>query len=138
MGSGASQPTARPRAVVLVVDDDEALRESVQGHLEDHFDVRLAPDGPTALKLVSSEPIDVVLLEILMCGTDGFEIMTRLHTARPDLHIIVLTALDRAATATQAMKLGALDYVVKPSSREELVSLVSAALLMPRVRRRPS
>jgi CheY-like chemotaxis protein len=133
--SETQPPATHQRPVVLVVDEDAAFRESVRFCLEDRFDIIEASDGPTALKVVASDPVDLVLLDVLLPGMDGFELMARLQTARPDVQTIIVAALDRAATATHAAKLGAFDYVVKPFDGDELISLISLAIRTPRLRR---
>src|SRR5437762_14384222 len=116
------------RFVVLVVDDDPGLREALELELKDRYQVRLAPDGPRALRMVEKEKVDVVLLDILMPRMHGIEVLARLKAMRPELPVIALTAVNEAATATKMMKLGAYDYVTKPFAPEALCAMIAAAI----------
>src|SRR3989442_1645583 len=82
--------------------------------LEDECDVIEAQNGAAALDLVRERRVDLVLLDVLMPGIDGLEVLARMRSIRHDLKVVLVTAVDSASTAVQAMKLGALDYLAKP------------------------
>jgi len=116
------------RPVILVVDDDQGLRESFRLVLEDHFDVVDVPDGPRALEVVRSSQVDLVLLDIRLPEMDGIEVLERLKALDDGIEVILVTAVKTVRTAVAAMKLGAFDYLTKPFEEDELLSLVRRAL----------
>jgi len=97
--------------------------------LASHFDVRLSGDSREALERFEAELVDVVLLDILMPGVDGLEVLSRLRAMKPDVPVIVVSGLDRAAPAANAMCLGARDYLTKPVDVALLLSTVKSAVL---------
>jgi DNA-binding NtrC family response regulator len=116
----------RPR--VLIVDDELGVRESVRMVLKDRYEVVAAASGTEAVDLITAEPTDVVLLDILMPGPDGMETLERIKQRTPTLPVIMLTATKTVKTAVTAMKLGAFDYVTKPFDVEELLLIVDRAM----------
>jgi DNA-binding response OmpR family regulator len=128
--TGPSHPhESRPdRPVVLVVDDDAGVRESLHIVLDDEYTVVDAAHGRAALALVRAQRVDLVLLDILMPDVDGLEILQELKALMPDLPVIMTTAVKTVRTTVAAMKLGASDYVTKPFQDEELLAAVRRAL----------
>lgn len=105
---------AAPRPLLLVVDDDEGPRLSLQMVFQEEFEVLLASDGPQALAWAQQHPLDVVLLDLRLQGMSGVEIAERLKAIDPDVQIIIMTAYESVETARQAVRLGACDYLSKP------------------------
>ena len=120
--------------MVLVVDDDAGVREGLRFALDEHYTVLDAPQGRSALSIVQTERVDLVLLDILMPEVDGLEILQELKTLDPDLPVIMMTAVKTVRTTVAAMKLGACDYVTKPFQEDELIAAMRQALEQ-RVRR---
>jgi DNA-binding response OmpR family regulator len=119
---------------VLVVDDEEAVVNVVRAYLErDGFRVVAAADGPTALKLFQLEKPDVVVLDIMLPGLDGLEVLQRMR-AQSDAYVILLTARTEEVDRIVGLTLGADDYVVKPFSPRELVARIRAVLRRSRER----
>jgi len=117
----------RPRTV-LVVDDDRVGRESLAEAVEElDFKVFQAPDGPTALAIVESEPIDLVLTDLKMPGMDGIELLTRIRRIDSTIHVILITAHATVQTAVEAMRRGAFTYIMKPIDLDHLAAQVEAA-----------
>src|SRR5262249_56797096 len=116
------------RPVVLVVDDEESVRESFRLVLDQDYDVLDAPDGVRALDIVRSYHVDVVLLDIRLPEMDGIEVLERLKAIDESIEVILVTAVRTVRTAVAAMKLGAFDYLTKPFEDEELLSLVRRAV----------
>jgi CheY-like chemotaxis protein/AraC-like DNA-binding protein len=116
------------RPVVLVVDDDTAVRESLHLVLDDDFEVLEAADGTAAIEIATRAPVDVVLLDILMPGPDGITTLGQLQDARPGLPVVVLSGLDRSALTATALRYGAADYVTKPFQDEMLLRALRNAL----------
>jgi DNA-binding NtrC family response regulator len=121
-----SAPELRP--VVLVVDDDPGLREAFRLILDEEYEVVEAADGPRALEIVRSSPIDLVLLDIRLPDMDGIEVLERVKAMDEQIEVILVTAVKTVRTAVAAMKLGAFDYLTKPFEEEELLSVIRRGL----------
>jgi two-component system, OmpR family, response regulator ResD len=117
---------APPR--ILVVDDDTTVSEVVARYLErDGYAVETVADGRTALDRALAEPPDLVVLDLMLPGMDGLEVMRRLRE-RERVSVILLTAKGEHTDRIIGLRLGADDYVVKPFSPAELVARVDAVL----------
>ena len=113
---------------ILAVDDDEPMRRLLTKELpRKGFSVETAPDGDTALGLINGNTYDVVLLDIVMPGTDGITLMKKLKQDPASPVIIVLTGRATVETAVEAMKHGAYDYLTKPYKLDELVIIINRA-----------
>jgi DNA-binding response OmpR family regulator len=120
-----------PVATVLVVDDDPDVCDLVAYKLEQAgFVVRRASDGDAALRAVAAERPDLVLLDIMMPGVPGLEVLRRWRadSATAALPVIMLTAKAQGNDVERGVELGADDYVVKPFSPRELARRVTALL----------
>jgi DNA-binding NtrC family response regulator len=122
----AAKVIARP--CMLVIDDESGVRASVRLIFEREMRVLDAKDCDEAVAKVRQERPEVILLDILMPGTDGLETLKRIRDAYPGGQIIMLTALNTARTAFSAKELGAFDYVTKPFDVDELRLRVERAL----------
>jgi two-component system nitrogen regulation response regulator NtrX len=115
---------------ILVVDDEERIRQSLNGVLKDEgYEVEEAKDGVQALKQIESDPPDVVLLDIWMPGMDGIETLERIKTQTPNLPVIMISGHANIELAVKATKLGAYDFIEKPLSLEKVLLAVNHALL---------
>ena len=113
---------------ILLIDDDPKLTSLLErGLAYEGFEVQIAQDGETGLRLAESKPPHVVLLDISMPDPDGFEVCRRLRL-RQDIPIIMVTARDDLVDKVSALNLGADDYVPKPFAFEELVARIRAVL----------
>jgi two-component system, OmpR family, response regulator ResD len=117
-------------ASVLVVDDEPTIAEIVARYLQRAgYSTRTAADGPQALALLSSMLPDLVVLDVMLPGLDGLEVMRRLHADKDRrTPVVLLTARGEEADRIAGLRLGADDYVVKPFSPAELVARVDAVL----------
>ena len=116
------------RAKVLVVDDEQDILDLVRYHLErEGYQVVGCRDGKSALDLVGREKPDLVVLDLLMPGVDGFEVCRRLRR-ESSIPIVMLTAKADETDTVVGLELGADDYVTKPFSPRELVARVRAVL----------
>jgi two-component system cell cycle response regulator len=114
----------RPEGRVLVVDDERDVREVLGILLEAHgFEVVLAAGGEEALRIVRSDPIDVIVLDVMMPGMDGFDVCRELRgsLATPSLPVILLTARDDMQARAQGMKLGVSEFLAKPVNQDEFL-----------------
>jgi len=113
---------------VLVVDDEPMVREVVSNYLtRDGLEVREAADGPTALEQLQIQLPDLVILDVMLPGLDGFSLLSSLRR-EADVPVIMLTARNEEADRILGLELGADDYVVKPFSPRELAARVRAVL----------
>jgi two-component system, OmpR family, response regulator ResD len=118
------------RGTVLVVDDEPTITEVVARYLERAgYRTRVAADGPRAIEMATSQRPDLVLLDLMLPGLDGLEVMRRLRELDRDrIAVILLTAKGDESDRVIGLRLGADDYVVKPFSPAELVARVDAVL----------
>ncbi len=116
------------RPQILVVDDERAVRETFKRVLEQEFRVLLAGCGKEALKALAQNDVDLVLLDILLPDAHGMTLLEELRDTRPDVAIIMVTALGEVATAVQAIKGGAYDYVAKPFVVNDVLDKIRQAL----------
>ena len=115
-------------ARILIVEDDERIRLSLQLVLEDEgHAVELAESAEAGLAAVARRPADVVLVDLMLPGMDGFELCRRLR-ARSDVPILILTARSDSHDVVAGLEAGADDYVVKPAVPKELSARVRALL----------
>ncbi len=115
-------------AKILIVDDEPHLLKLLRSNLEAaHYKVISAMEGAGALQMLEKEGADLVVLDIMMPGMDGFEVLARIreHSVVP---VILLTAKDQEVDVVKGLKLGADDYVRKPFSVHELLARVEAVL----------
>jgi two-component system, OmpR family, response regulator ResD len=118
------------RGSVLVVDDEPTIAEVVSRYLERAgYRTRVAADGAHALELVARQRPDLIVLDLMLPGIDGLEVMRRLRQPdRERIGLILLTAKGEESDRVIGLRLGADDYVVKPFSPAELVARVDAVL----------
>src|SRR5215468_4839830 len=112
---------------VLIVDDEAGVRESLRMVLKDTYDPVAAGSATDALEALGAGPFDVVLLDIVMPGMDGLELLEEVRSRYPRVPVIMLTATKTVKTAVGAMKLGAFDYVTKPFDVDELRVILDKA-----------
>ena len=118
-----------PRPKVLVVDDDQAVRESLRRSLEfNGYDVAMAADGAQALAGIGTVAPDVVIMDVMMPRLDGIEATKALRAAGNDVPILVLTARDAVGDRVEGLDAGADDYLTKPFALAELLARLRALL----------
>lgn len=114
---------------ILVVEDEPAIRDGLLDVFVYHgYEVDGAADGPTGLDKARSGRYDLILLDLMLPGVDGFTVCDRIRAADRDQPIIMLTARTRDEDIIRGLRLGADDYVAKPFSVAELVLRVEAVL----------
>lgn len=113
---------------VLVVDDEEDYTNSLAQRLETRsFEVCTAYNGDDAITRVRGEDFDVIILDVLMPGKTGIEALREIKQLRPITEVIMLTGHATVETAIEGMKLGAYDYLMKPTEIEDLVEKITKA-----------
>ncbi len=117
------------QAMLLVADDDPAVRQSLERTLtREGYGVVLAPDGQAALDRLRQGGIDLLLSDLKMPGLTGLELLKQAREAAPDVDVILLTAFGTVEEAVRAMKDGAIDFLTKPLQRAQLVRVIRQAL----------
>jgi two-component system alkaline phosphatase synthesis response regulator PhoP len=117
-----------PNVKILVVDDEPAILNLVVSYLKaEGYEVYTASDGPAALKAARAYKPDLVVLDIMLPGLDGLEVLSRLRRESA-VYVILLTARTEETDKIVGLSVGADDYVTKPFSPRELVARVKAAL----------
>lgn len=113
---------------ILVVEDEEAIRGFIKVNLKrNNFDVIEAGSGEEAINLLD-DSIDVVLLDVMLPGINGFEVCRQAREAFPQLGIIILTAKGQEDNKIEGLEAGADDYIVKPFSPKELLARINSLL----------
>jgi two-component system response regulator MprA len=121
-------PSEAPQRI-LVVDDDQAVRESLRRSLEfNGYAVTLAGDGAEALASIAGHPPEALVIDVMMPRLDGIETTRALRAAGNDLPILVLTARDSVGDRVEGLDAGADDYLTKPFALEELLARLRALL----------
>lgn len=116
-------------AKVLVVDDEENIRELLSVSLKfQGYDVTVAKDGPNAIDLARSVRPDVVVLDVMMPGMDGFGVLRRLRADGIEAPALFLSARDSVEDKVNGLTIGGDDYVTKPFSLEEVVARLEVLL----------
>jgi DNA-binding response OmpR family regulator len=122
-------------STILVIEDDPIIRQTVEYALRRAgFDVRATGDGSEALALAKQFDPDLVLLDLMLPGTDGYTIAAELRALERETAIIMVTALDGERDKVRGLDAGADDYITKPFSMEELLARVRANLRRVRTR----
>jgi nitrogen regulation protein NR(I) len=114
------------RAKILLVEDDVQIAAALENVLHDEgYETVHALDGKKGLALATGEPCDLVLTDFRLPGLSGLELVKRLHESKPKLPVVLMTAHGTTATAIEATKLGAYDYLIKPFEMPDLLTLVA-------------
>ncbi|MDA0934745.1 MAG: response regulator transcription factor [Planctomycetota bacterium] len=114
---------------ILVVEDEPDLREGLRHNLElDGFEVAVAADGPSGLRAARDGEFELVLLDLMLPGMSGSEVLNELRKSKSELPVIIVTAKDADRDKIRGLDLGADDYVTKPFVLEELTARIRAVL----------
>ncbi len=123
MSPGSSAPQTRPR--ILVIDDEPDIRSFVIRALADAgYELDVACDADSGLDKALDGSFQLVILDLVMAGTDGRGLLARLHDERPEQPVLVLSCLADVTTKVECLNLGARDYLTKPFSLDELLARV--------------
>lgn len=122
------------RTKIIVVDDDERIRDLLRRYLDQEgFEVMVAEDGPSLSRLLTREIADLIVLDLMMPGEDGLSLCRRLRGSGNTTPIIMLTAKGEDVDRIVGLEVGADDYLTKPFNPRELLARINAVL-----RRRPT
>jgi len=110
---------------ILIVDDEEGIRESLKLILSDHYELMLTDDGSQCLDILSNaDDIGLVLLDIKMPQVSGLNVLKEIKEKYPAMKVIMITGYKSVETASEATSLGAAGYIVKPFKSDEILEVV--------------
>jgi two-component system sensor histidine kinase/response regulator len=127
--TGVEPPvSARRKGTLLIVDDEEGPRQSLWVIFKDDYQIFMAGDGATAVKLAQNNKIDAAVLDIRMTGMSGIEVLERLKYVDPHIEVVMMTAFETTDTMRQALRLRACDYINKPFDVSTMRAAVASAM----------
>ena len=116
------------KAKILIVDDEEKFANSLAERLSIRdYDAATSVNGQDAIEKIGDLDFDVVMLDLVMPGINGLEVLREIKRIKPLTEVIMLTALPNLEMGIEAMKRGALDYILKPCEIDELISKIDRA-----------
>ena len=119
---------------ILIVDDEQSIRKSLTGILQDEgFSPSSTASGEAAIEKISQEKPDLILLDIWMPGMDGMETLSRIRDMYPDQLVVMMSGHGTIETAVKATKLGAYDFIEKPLSLEKVLLCIQNAVKVSRL-----
>jgi DNA-binding response OmpR family regulator len=114
---------------VCLVDDEKEFVTALGERLELRgFDVRIATDGEDALAMIEADPPQVVVLDLLMPGIGGLEVLKRINALKSKIAVILLTGQGSTKEGIEGMRLGAFDYLMKPVNIDDLITKMQEAI----------
>jgi DNA-binding NtrC family response regulator len=116
------------KSTILIVDDEPGARESLGVILEDDYQVLSVGNGQEALETLQKKPIDLILLDVNMPDMDGLAVLRKIKEQDEEIDVIMVSALNQARKAVDAIKLGAYDYITKPYEPEDILSTVNRVI----------
>ncbi len=116
------------RPTVLIVDDDESIRDTLEAILQKNYGVIKAEDGETALRIAEAEEVNVILLDIMLPGMGGLEVLEKIKERFEDIDVVMITVVKEIDSVVKAMKLGAYDYIGKDFDYDEVITLVDRVM----------
>lgn len=118
--------TARKR--ILICDDEEGVRESLKLILEDDYALSFASTGDEAIEKIKKKPVDLVILDIKMPKMSGLETLKELKSVSSKMKVIMASGYKSVEAASEAVKNGASDYIVKPFDSKEVLEKVDSII----------
>ncbi|MBI5561612.1 MAG: sigma-54-dependent Fis family transcriptional regulator [Deltaproteobacteria bacterium] len=128
------QVSIMKKTVVLVVDDEPAIRATLDILLRGTYDVVQAKDGAGALDIVRKKTIDLVLMDVNLPGVDGLAALEAIRDIDAEIGVVMLSGLDSAQQAVAALRKGAFDYVTKPFDNDDLLMTLSRCIQRQRLK----
>jgi heterodisulfide reductase subunit A len=111
---------------ILIVDDEKIMRDSLKDWLHQNYgyDVETVETGEDAIELVKKQDFDTIVLDVRLAGKGGIEVLKEIKAIKPQIKCIIITAYPQVDLAVEAIKAGAIDYLVKPFSPSQLERLI--------------
>ena len=126
---GSNEASPSPAGSVLIIDDEAAIRESLQTLLEfDGYEVESAADGESGLSRTGERTFDLILLDLALPDRNGLDLLAELRAHDPEISVIMITAYGTVENAVAAMQAGAVNFVQKPWDNEKLLADIRAAV----------
>jgi DNA-binding NtrC family response regulator len=123
------------KPTILIVDDELGARESLEVILEETYHTLSVGSGEEALKALQKTPVDLIILDVNMPDMDGLEVLRKVKEQDEEIDVVMVSALNLARKAAEAIKLGAYDYMTKPYEPEDLLSTVERVIGKQKLRR---
>ena len=125
-----AEPTAQPsrKGTLLIVDDEDTVRQSLRVIFKDDYQILMAGDGATAIEIAQKTKVDVAILDIKMASMSGIEVLERLKWVDPSIEAVMLTAYETTDLMRQALRLRACDYITKPFDVSTMRKAVANAM----------
>jgi len=118
----------KKKDTILVVDDENGVRQSFNMVLKDDYHVLLAGTGQEAMDIFKKNSVDLILLDILLPDINGLQLLEKFVETDPNTEIIMVTAVNEIKAAVQAIKLGAYEYIIKPFVVDDVLTVILRAL----------
>lgn len=113
---------------ILICDDELGIRESLKLILENEYEISGVTNGTDCLEYLKNNSVDLILMDIKMPKVSGLDILKQIKAVNPDIKVIMVTGYKSVETATEALQIGASDYIVKPFSSRDILEKVSKIL----------
>ncbi len=117
------------KASILIVEDEAIVRESLRDSLKEDHDVTTAETGEEALELIKKQDFDILVVDVRLPDRSGLQVVKEVKETKPYVRSIVITAFPSVELAVEAMKQGAVDYLIKPVRADDLEKLIWQILL---------
>lgn len=124
----AGKDAMNKKATILVVDDENGVRQSFKLVLGDQYEVLLSGSGKDALNTFNQNSVDLVLLDIRLPDMDGLALLEKFKALDPNAEIIMVTAVKEIQSAVKAIKTGAYEYIIKPFEVDDILTVINRAL----------
>jgi len=112
------------KRLILVVDDESSVRDSIRMILKPKYDVYTAENGNEALQCIQKDKIDIVTLDLTMPGLSGIEVLKQIKKSNADIEVIVVSAYGTPQNTQEAARLGAGDFIIKPFNTPDLIDSI--------------
>jgi DNA-binding NtrC family response regulator len=113
---------------ILVCDDEEGVRETLKHMLDGEYDLSFASDGEAAVEHVKANDVGLAIMDIKMPKMNGLEALRRIKEIKPGIRVVIITGYESTDVASEAINLGADDYITKPFRQQKILSQVRALL----------
>ncbi len=116
------------KANIMICDDEEGVRETLKHMLGDEYELSFTANGEEAIEHIKANDPAVALLDIKMPKVSGMEALRKIKELKPNVRVVIVTGYESTDVATEAMNLGADDYIVKPFRKQKILAQIQALL----------